>query len=189
MRTKTALILLAEGCEEMEVVILVDVLRRGGMRVTMAGLEPGEVVASRGVRLLPDMPLDAVTDAKSYDLLLLPGGMPGTERLREDVRVRDLVIAQLADPEKCLGAICAAPLVLDACGVLEGRRFTCYPAVAAQIEHGTRVDAPVVQDGQLLTSQGPGTAMAFGVTLLQVLLGADAARDVAAGLLFDPLSV
>ncbi|MCC5848123.1 MAG: DJ-1/PfpI family protein [Verrucomicrobia bacterium] len=180
-----ALVLLAPGCEEMEAVIVMDVLRRGGVDVVGAGLDPGVLTASRGVKIEPDLPLDALENAKDFDLLVLPGGLPGTEAMLADVRVRDLVLHYATTPGQLLGAICAAPLVLDAHGVLEGKGFTCFPTLRHRIE--TRGWSPerVVEDGELITSQGPGTAMAFALCLVRRLAGEEAAHSVAEGLLFQ----
>ncbi|MGA0332599.1 MAG: DJ-1 family glyoxalase III [Kiritimatiellia bacterium] len=182
---KSACVLLAPGCEEMEAVTVIDVLRRGGVEVVAAGLQAGVFEASRGVRLEADLPLENLAEAKEFDLLVLPGGLPGTLALRDDSRVRDLLIHYFNHPEKRVGVICAAPLVLDAHGLLEGRIFTCYPSVAKEIQGGTRVDETVVVDGNLITSQGPGTAIAFALRLLEELMGRGCAEDVAAGMLYQ----
>jgi 4-methyl-5(b-hydroxyethyl)-thiazole monophosphate biosynthesis len=178
-----ALILLAPGCEELEAVTVIDVLRRAGVEVVAAGLKTGILQASRDVKLMPDLPLDECHDAKKFDMLILPGGLPGTEALREDLRVRDLVLHYMTAADKKLAAICAAALVLDRHGLLEGRTFTCYPKFQEDIEAGSWQDQPVVVDGDLITSQGPGTAMAFALTLVEILTDADVRNEVAAGLL------
>lgn len=180
---KTALVLLANGCEEMEAVITIDVLRRAEVKVVTAGLDGEPVVASRGVGLVPDIALDQVEDAAGFDLLVLPGGMGGTHALAADERVLSLVRRYDATPGKRLASICAAALVLDAAGILEGRSFTCYPTVADQITHETRLGDRVVVDGDLITSQGPGTAFDFALTLVRELQGQDPAREVAKGML------
>lgn len=181
----SACILLAPGCEEMEAVITMDVLRRGGVRVVAAGLAgPGVFEASREVRLAPDVSLDALEGAKDFDVLILPGGLPGTEALRADPRVRDLLMHYANDPDKRVASICAAALVLDAHGLLEGRKFTCYPGVAEKIASGTRLDDRVVEDGNLVTSQGPGTAMAFALTLVERLTDRETRDRVAEGMLY-----
>lgn len=182
---KKAMVLLAPGCEEMEAVIVLDVLRRGGVDTTAVGLEAGMFEASRGVKLTPDVALDALTDAKDFDLIVLPGGVPGTLALRDDVRVRDLLLHYFQSPGKRVGVICAAALVLDAHGLLDGRTFTCYPSVAKDIQGGTRLDERVVIDGNLTTSQGPGTAMAFALALVEQVMGEETRNEVAAGLLFE----
>lgn len=181
----SACVLLAPGCEEIEAVITLDVLRRGGVRVVAAGLEGANVFsASRDVKLAPDIALDDLQDAKAFDVIVLPGGLPGTEALRADTRVRDLLMHYTNAPEKLVASICAAALVLDAHGLLEGRRFTCYPGVVDRVEGGRWVDEPVVEDGDLLTSQGPGTAMAFALTLLERLTDQETRDRVAEGMLF-----
>lgn len=158
------LVPLAAGVEEMEAVILVDVLRRAGWTVRSAGLTPGPVTASRRVVLVPDVTLDTVSAAE-VDLLLLPGGGPGTEALMNDERVlalaRDLVAAG-----KPVAAICAAPRVLDRAGLLAGKRYTCFPGVESRIGSGLHVGGAVVTDGLVHTSQGPGTAFAFALHLV-----------------------
>ncbi|WFB37398.1 DJ-1/PfpI family protein [Kiritimatiellota bacterium B12222] len=181
---KRACVLLAPGCEEMEAVIVIDVLRRAGIEVVAAGLQAGMFEASRQVKLCGDVALNEVEDAEDFDLLVLPGGLPGTQALRADTRVRDLLMHYFNTPGKTVGVICAAALVLDAHGLLEGKRFTCYPSTAPEIEGGTWVDERVVIDGNLITSQGPGTAMAFALTLVERLVGTETRMDVAEGLLF-----
>ncbi|MCC5845418.1 MAG: DJ-1/PfpI family protein [Verrucomicrobia bacterium] len=179
-----ALILLAAGCEEMEAVIVMDTLRRGGVEVVAAGLAEGPLTASRGVVITPDIALDALENAKDFDVLILPGGLPGTEALREDPRVRDLLLAYTGDATRRVAAVCAAPTVLDGLGLLEGLQFTCYPGLKARCAGGgTWVDAAVVEDGNLITSQGPGTSFAFALRILERLAGGDAAGEVAAGML------
>lgn len=177
------LVLLAPGCEEMEAVISMDVLRRGGVEVVAAGLEEGVLRASRDVKLEPDVSLDMLTDAKDYDVLLLPGGLPGTEALRADLRVRDLLLHFFRHPEKSVAAICAAALVLEEHGLLEGRTFTSYPTAREKISGGTWLDEPVVVDGDLITSQGPGTAFEFALTLVERLVDKETRESVAAGML------
>ncbi len=180
---KSALVLLAPGFEEMEAVTMVDVLRRGGIRVRVAGLEAGVVSGSRGVKVEPDLALDDVEDAKEYDAIVLPGGMRGTEALRGDARVRDLLLWYGAQPGRVVAAICAAPLVLDAHGLLEGRRYTCYPGVEGSISGGEHRPDRVVADGDLLTSRGPGTAIDFALALVERLMGGRTRSEVARGLL------
>ncbi len=182
---KKACVLLAPGCEEMEAVIVIDVLRRGGVEVVATGLQEGVFEASRQVKLCGDVALDDLENAKDFDLLVLPGGIPGTHALRDDPRVRDLLLHYFQSPHKTIGVICAAALVLDAHGLLEGKRFTCYPSTAPDIQGGTWVDERVVVDGNLITSQGPGTAMAFALKLVERLVGVETSMEVAEGMLFE----
>jgi len=175
-----ALIPLAMGVEEMEAVILADVLRRAGWNVVLAGLAPGWVTASRGVRLQPDAvwadvaPLD-------FDILILPGGTEGVAALTADERVLDAV-RQFDRHDKWLAAICAAPLVLQAAGILVGRAMTCHPGVKDRITETTRSDSRVVVDRRLVTSQAAGTTFEFALALIRLLESPETADRVAAGL-------
>ena len=172
---------LANGVEELEAVTLIDVLRRGGVEVTSAAIGDSLTVkGSRGVSLLADA-LWASLDPSGFDALVLPGGGKGTEALAQDERVLDAVRA-FDEQEKIVAALCAAPTVLAAAGVLKDRRATCYPTCAAQL--GDAYDtAPVIADGNIITSQGPGTAMLFALVLIQQFMGDETAHRVADGLL------
>ncbi len=185
---KSVLVLLAPGCEEMEAVISIDVLRRGGLNVVTAGLEDGVFAASRDVKLEADVPLNALEGAKEFDALLLPGGLPGTEALSADLRVGELLRWYASREEAWIAAICAAPVALDTHAVLEGHRFTCYPGAEERIQSGEHVGGALVEDGKLLTSQGPGTAFLFALSLLERLTDAETRRSVAEGLLLPELA-
>jgi 4-methyl-5(b-hydroxyethyl)-thiazole monophosphate biosynthesis len=175
------LIPLADGVEEIEAVTVIDVLRRGGVEVTSAALGSTLTVAgSRGIALLADASWAAL-DIGAFDALVLPGGGKGTDHLLADKRVLDAVRAFDA-AGKYVTAICAAPTVLAAAGILKGRRATCYPTCAGQLGESYD-DAPVIADGNLITSQGPGTAMLFALVLVQHFAGDEAAHTVAEGLL------
>lgn len=182
----TALVFLAEGCEELEAVTVIDLLRRAEIDVRVVGLHEQAVTASRGVRLLPDASLERLGDSPEFSCLVLPGGLGGVQRLCEDPRVIALVQQCVADPSKVLGAICAAALVLDSAQVLSGKRFTCHPSVVSALRGGQHVDAAVVVDGPLVTSQGPGTAIPFALALIEVLRGPEAAALVAGPLCGGP---
>lgn len=164
------MVLLAQGAEEMEVVIVVDLLRRAGIEVVLAGLDgDGVVECSRQLRLLPDVSLDAAQGV--FDLLVLPGGMGGSERLASDPRVGDLLRAQFA-AGRDVAAICAAPKVLVAHGLGEGRAMTSHPAVRTEVAgHAEYSESAVVEDGPFVTSRGPGTAFEFALTMIRRLLG------------------
>lgn len=171
------LVPLADGVEEMEAVILIDVLRRAGLEVTSAGLTGEPVTASRGVRLLADKPWTSVR-IEDFDVLAIPGGAEGVNRLKADARILEAVRA-FDRAGKWLAAICAGPLVLQQAGILAGRRATCHPGVAAQLTATPRLDDHVVVDGRLITSQGPGTSFEFALTLVRCLLGPGPASDLA----------
>lgn len=178
------LVPLADGAEEMEAVILIDVLRRAQFEVTVAGLTPGIITASRGVRLVPDVKWDEIGD-REFELMMIPGGMEGTRRLMADQRVLDAIRRQVEN-RKWVGAICAGPLVLQAAGVLKGRRATCHPGVAEELTATARLPDRVVVDGRLITSQGPGTTFEFALTAIRELAGEALAQRVSDGLLLPP---
>lgn len=175
-----ALVLLAAGAEEMETTIAVDVLRRGGLEVILAGVAGAEpVVCSRDVRLVPDAALDQL-DRTGWDLVVLPGGGPGSELLAESHGVQDLLRHQETSGG-LIAAICAAPIALVAAGVCAGRAMTSHPSVRERIAgHGVYREDPVVEDGTLITSRGPGTAFAFALALVARTMGAERAEAVRA---------
>ena len=170
------LVPLANGCEELEAVTVIDLLRRAQIEVVTAGLSEGPIRASRGMVLLPDVPL-AEVHTDDFDAIVLPGGQPGANNLEADVRVI-AVVKRLAGAGKYVAAICAAPKVLAAAGVLNGRRATCFRgAIDAKAYPQVRLEnSPVVIDGNVVTSRGPGTAMDFALELIRLLCGT-ARRD------------
>lgn len=176
------LVPLAAGCEELEAVTLIDLLRRAGIEVVSAGLQPGIVKASRGVQLVPDTLLDAVLH-EDFDMIALPGGMPGAQHLKEDPRIISL-LKKMAEQDKYTAAICAAPAVLAEAGLLAGRRATSYPGFLDQLDVPgmAYLKDAVVADGKILTSRGPGTAMDFALALIEVLSGKAKRDEVEAGL-------
>lgn len=174
------LVPLADGCEELEAVTIIDLLRRAGVEVVTAGLREGVVKASRGVQLLPDTTFDVALQ-DDYDMVVLPGGMPGATHLKEDARVLAL-LKKMAAAGKYTAAICAAPMVLAEAGVLAGRQATSYPGFLDGLADVTVRSEAVVQDGKVLTSRGPGTAMDFALTLVEALAGSEKRRQVEAGL-------
>merc|ERR1739838_85909 len=180
--SKSAVMILAEGAEEMEAVITIDVLRRGGVTVVVAGLNgSGPVKCSRDVVLVPDMSLEEAIAKGPYDAVVLPGGLKGAEALGASPMVKDLLVKQQSD-RKIVGAICAAPAVsLTAHGIGEGKKITCYPALKEKIDSNKyiHVDSKVVVDGELITSQGPGTTFDFGLALAEKLMGKEKAEATA----------
>lgn len=166
---KKALVLFADGSEELEAVTVINILRRGGVEVTVAGLAAGPLRGSRGTVLLPDTDLNQVR-AEDFDLVVLPGGQPGTDHLRNDARVASL-LKKMQALDRNIAAICAAPSVLAQAGLLDGKRATCYPGALDEFPAVQRQTAAVVEDGKLITSRGPGTAMDFALTLVERLSG------------------
>ncbi len=176
----SVLIPLAEGCEELEAVTIIDLLRRAGIDVVVAGLKPGMVKASRGVQLVPDVTLDVALQ-QDYDMVVLPGGMPGATHLKDDPRIIQL-LKKMAAAGKYTAAICAAPMVLAEAGLLEGKQATSYPGFLDALPGVTLSTATVVQDGTVLTSRGPGTAMDFALALVEVLSGVETRQQVESAL-------
>jgi 4-methyl-5(b-hydroxyethyl)-thiazole monophosphate biosynthesis len=181
--SKRALIAVADGVEDLEVVTLIDVLRRAEIEVVVASIETRRMVScAHGTRLTADTMLADVL-AQDFDLIVLPGGMPGAQHLAEHQPLAERVREQAA-AGKLFAAICAAPaLALQAYGVLKQRRMTCYPAFSEQLSGCTFVDQPVVVDGNCITSQGPGTALEFALTLVEQLAGKASRSAVAKGML------
>lgn len=172
----TVLVPLADGCEELEAVTIIDILRRGGIEVVTAGLKSGPVKASRGVVIVPDTTLDEAL-AREFDMVVLPGGLPGSEHLNNDARVH-AILSKMVESGKFAGAICAAPMVLAKGGLLSGKRATSYPGVLDKmaLSDVTFTGERVVRDGKIVTSRGPGTALDFALEIVSMLLG-QAKRD------------
>lgn len=172
-----ALVLLAEGSEEMEVVIVVDVLRRAGLTVTLAGLEGRAATrCSRGVWLVPDMDLSSFHG--KADVVVLPGGLRGAEAMAASAAVGALLSAQ-ASRDGFVAALCAAPIVLLAHGLFRGRAMTSHPSVRAQIEgYADYRETAVVVDDNLVTSRGPGTSFEFALRIIALLMGREVADSV-----------
>ncbi len=173
------LVPLAEGFEEIEAVTVVDVLRRAGIEVHTASLDGPRVTGSHGVTVLADKALDAVV-ADEYDMVVLPGGMPGAEHIKNDPRVISL-LRRFAAEGRYTAAICAAPSVLAHAGLLEERAATSFPGfLNANSAPGIRLrEEAVVVDGKVVTSRGAGTAMEFGLALIGLLEGAEVRQRVA----------
>jgi 4-methyl-5(b-hydroxyethyl)-thiazole monophosphate biosynthesis len=175
---KTALVPIADGTEEIEAVTIIDVLRRAGADVVVASVGGREVVASRGVKIVADC-LIGVCGGRPFDLVVLPGGMPGAEHLRDNETLKRILMEQSA-AGRLFGAICASPaVVLEAHGLLKNRRATCHPGHIDKLSDPTSAQARVVVDGHCITSQGPGTAMEFALKLVELLFGPDKAAAVA----------
>ena len=169
--TDRILVPLAEGFEEIEAVTIIDVLRRAGLEVTVAGLKSGLVRGAHGIEIQPGAELGRL-DLARFDVLVLPGGQPGTKNLVGDERILALVRRMNAE-QRITAAICAAPLVLQAAGILRGVAVTAFPAVRDQLVGAdVRTSPAVVKDGSVITSQGAGTAMEFALALVSELCGA-----------------
>ena len=172
------LVPLAQGCEELEAVTITDLLVRAGMEVTTAGLDDQPVTASRGMRLLPDTTIEAVLN-KTYDLIVLPGGLPGADHLRDNLQFQQLLKKHAAD-KKLIAAICAAPRALVAAGLLDNKTVTCYPGALSSLSlnHTTIKSSAIEIDGNIITSRGPGTAMDFALKLIELLEGQEKSEEI-----------
>lgn len=171
---KRVLVPMVEGFEEIEAITVIDVLRRAGLEVVVAGVADGPVKGSRGVVVVPDTTMERA-GAGDFDAVVLPGG-PGSKALAADSRVR-AALAKATAGARLVAAICAAPaVVLGALGYLEGKRATCHPGLAKEL--AARSPERVVEDGNLITSQGPGTALEFSLALVARLAGPAKAAEI-----------
>ncbi|HFI0672329.1 TPA: DJ-1 family glyoxalase III [Streptococcus suis] len=165
---KKVAVLFAEGFEEIEALVPVDIFRRAGFQCDMIGLSAIEVNGSHAITISVDKLFNG--DLSEYDLIVLPGGMPGSTNLRDD----DRLIAELQKAVangKWVAAICAAPIVLDKAGLLENRNYTCFPGKENDIQSGIHLTDTVVVDGQIITSRGAGTSFDFAYKLVELLGG------------------
>ncbi len=166
-----AIIILPMGFEEMEAITPIDLLHRAGVSLTIAALTyPLQVTGRSRVEILADGPLDSYLN-NQYELVILPGG-PGTENYFSSLVLEGFLKSQ----KGIIAAICAAPTVLERFGFLKGKRYTCYPSVRDKLKDA--VDDPVVVDGNIVTSTGPGTAFQFGIKLVELMEGKEKAAEV-----------
>jgi protein deglycase len=172
---------LAQGFEEIEAITIVDVLRRAGEDVAVAGLAPGPCLGAHGISVTPDCRIEDV-DPAAVRMVVLPGGMPGAATLRDDARVTSL-LKTAAEKGAFTAAICAGPIALASAGLHAGRRVTSYPGFGKDLAGATYVEDRVVVDGKVVTSRGPGTALDFALTLVKLLKDEKAAKDLRAALL------
>ncbi len=170
---------LTDGFEEIEAITVVDILRRAEIDVSVAGLKEGLMEGSHKIKVLPDTSLDKI-DPKDFDGIVLPGGYPGYVNLGKDERVLNIV-KEMDRAGKYVTAICCAPYTLIKTGVLQGRRATVSPSGKKEVAAAAQYcEDRVVVDGNLITSQSPGTAMEFALKLVEVLAGEDAMKKVKA---------
>lgn len=174
---KRACVLLADGFEETEAVTVIDVLRRAEIKVEVLGVEAKKCTGAHNIVIEADALL---SDRKSekFDLVVLPGGMPGAATLRDHWGVQKLVQAQHSSGG-LVAAICAAPIALAKAGVLDGKRATCFPGFEAQLGAARHETSAVVRDGNVITSRGVGTALAFSLALVEALRDKPVAAELA----------
>jgi 4-methyl-5(b-hydroxyethyl)-thiazole monophosphate biosynthesis len=178
---KHAVISLATGFEEIEATSVVDVLRRAGVDVTIAGLQAGTIQGSHGIKVVPDTTIGEI-EIKNFDAVILPGGNPGYVNLGRDKRVLD-VVKTAFELGKIVAGICAGPSVLAQTGILKGKKATIFPGMESALTGAKPLNERVVVDGNLVTSQGPGTALEFALTLVELLVGKQKAQEVKTGLI------
>jgi 4-methyl-5(b-hydroxyethyl)-thiazole monophosphate biosynthesis len=177
---KSVLVPLANGSEELEAVTVLNILRRAGIEAVSASLDGHPIRGSRGTMLIPDTALDEALK-RDFDMVVLPGGQPGTNNLKSDARIIRL-LQHMAKNGRYVCAICAAPSIMAAAGLLDGKRATSFPGALDAFPKVSRQPQTVVEDGKLITSRGPGTAMDFALTLVERLSGKAKRDEVEAGL-------
>ncbi len=180
---KKVLVFFANGTEEIEALTVVDILRRAGAEVTLAGVGGKEVTGSHAIRIVADVDADAL-EAFDYDMVVVPGGLPGTNHLDES-KIVDKALSVVLENGGYLAAICAAPLVLGRRHYLVGKEATCYPGFEKELLGAILPDKRVCVDGHIITAAGMGVALAFSLALTEVLFGAEKANALRAGVLAD----
>jgi len=170
------LVLLADGFEEIEAVTIIDVLRRAQITVHTAYTGTNPVTGAHGITVSSERNIDEISFSE-YGCIILPGGMPGSENLKQDDRVISLV---KMIHENCgyVAAICAAPIVLGRAGLLRGKKVTCYPGFEGELAGAEVIDEPAVQDGPIITGKGPGCAIPFALKLVEILSGPETAQGL-----------
>jgi len=173
------------GVEEIEFIAIVDLLRRAEIEVCMASLDGNSVTGRSNIVIAADAAM-AVVMGQEWDMVVLPGGLPNADLLRDDASVK-AVVERLRSESRMIAAICAAPTALAAYGITEGRRVTSYPACRPDMESlqpsSVYVDEAVVEDGFLITSRGPGTAIEFALHLISRLCGEEKAAEIRASII------
>jgi DJ-1 family protein len=179
---------LANGFEEVEALAPVDILRRGGVEVKMVSITGSNLVeSSHGVVVKADLLFENITDFSDADLLMLPGGMPGSKNLNEHEGVRKALKEQF-EKGKRVAAICAAPLVLASVGLLKGKKATIYPGMESYLgEDAEYTGALVQEDGNVTTGAGPAASFPYGYKLLSYFLPAEKVEEIKKGMIYDRL--
>ncbi|MBN2842106.1 MAG: DJ-1/PfpI family protein [Sedimentisphaerales bacterium] len=179
---KTVLVPVADGTEEIELMCIVDVLRRAGARVTMAAISNKTISASRRASINADATMDECLD-KEYDLIAIPGGMPGAEAIRDHAGFIALLKKHVT-AGKLYAAVCASPaVVLHTHGLIGNKKATCHPACAEPLAGNPGLNQRVVVDGNLITSQAPGTSLEFALKLAEILISKEIADKIRSAML------
>ena len=176
-------VFLADGFEEIEGLTVVDVLRRVAIEVTTVSIGSSlEVRGAHDITISVDTMYDKL-DFEEVDMLVLPGGMPGTLNLKKHAGLKSR-LKTFYEQEKWIAAICAAPTVLAELGLLDSRKATCYPTMEKELEKAVILQEPVVKDGHIITGRGMGAAIDFSLQLVEVLLGEETAREVGKAIVY-----
>lgn len=178
---KRVMVVLAEGSEELEAVAVIDILRRAKAELDVVAVGEKVLSLSKGLRIVAEKSLSEVKDSL-YDAIVLPGGMPGSENLRDSKELIEILRRHLLNGS-IIAAICASPaLVLDYHGLTAGRRISCHPSFSHAVKNGIYVDQPVTVDGNIITAKGAGYSIEFALKLLEVLFPSDIVDEVKKGL-------
>ena len=182
--TKTVLVVLAEGFEEMEAVAPIDILRRAGVNVTVASVSGAVVKGAHGIAVQADVEL-ADTAGRAFDMIVLPGGIPGANNLAASPLLGEMLKKQHGEG-RTIAAICAAPaVVLHPLGLLGGQKASCYPSFQQDLDEANRTDERLTVGEKLITAAGPGVAVEFALALVEFLKGREKADELAAGMLVE----
>jgi len=172
------LVPLAEGFEEIEAITIIDILRRAGIQTVTASLKTNPVIGAHQIPVTADMLFEEFSEKTGkFDVILIPGGMPGSTNLKNDNRIIS-IIKSINKSGGLTGAICAAPIVLSEAGILTGKKFTCYPGYEDEITEGIHVNEKVVIDGSIITGMGAGCAPLFALTIVEYLKGKETAQKI-----------
>lgn len=163
---KKVAVLFHDGFEELEALSVVDIMRRAKIECTMVGMNKLTVSSSHGININMDCLYNETIE--SYDAVVIPGGMPGAQNLKEDKRVIELV-KKFNQENKIIGAICAGPIVLQAANVITGKTVTCFPGFEDELVGANYQEALVQVDGNIVTGKGPAAALAFSYAILETL--------------------
>ncbi|MFN2340434.1 MAG: DJ-1 family glyoxalase III [Halanaerobium sp.] len=175
------LIPLAEGFEEIEAVTNIDILRRAGLDVLTAGIDSKEIKGDHDINVKADIEIKDV-DSSDISAIVLPGGMPGAANLRDNAKLLEL-IREVNEKDGLCAAVCAAPIVLEAAGVLEGKKATSYPGFSDEMGSADYQEERVVVDGNIITGRGPGVAEEFALTIVEYLLSKKDRKELAESML------
>jgi len=181
---KNVILMLADGFEEVEALTVKDILVRGGAHCVLCSIDSIEFVKGcHGVNIKADASIDDI-HIDDFEGIVMPGGMPGSENLRDSKKVIDLV-REFNEHGKIVAAICAAPIVLDKADIIKGKNVTSYPGFENELKGCNYKKEAVVQDENLITSRGPATAMMFAYTILENLVGKEKTEEVKKGMLYE----